>query len=69
MGAAWRRRVGYVRFNPAVLLDIVEKQIVVEIRLPLKEKKQTKKIYIFLGFSNLKLQRKFFWKIFPPFFH
>lgn len=46
MGAAWRRRVGYVRFNPAVLLDIVEKQIVVEIRLPLKEKKQTKK-YIF----------------------
>lgn len=42
MRAAWRRRVGYFRFNPAVLLDVVEKQIIVEIRLPQKktQKKQ-----------------------------
>lgn len=40
VGAAGGRRVGNLRFNPAVFLDVVEKQIVVKVRLQKKGNKQ-----------------------------
>lgn len=38
MRAAWRRRVGDLRFDPAVLLYVVEKQVVVQVRLQKNKK-------------------------------
>lgn len=40
VGAARGRRVGNLGFNPAVFLDVVEKQIVVQVRLQKKGNKQ-----------------------------
>lgn len=50
--AAWGRRVGDLRFNPAVLLDVVEIQIVVQVCLQ-KKKKEIRIQNLFTGMSAI----------------